>query len=153
MRCVRVASRHITHRRLYSPPRHLAANTPKPSHKPYLHPCRSLEAECPAIFYTRQHILHCDVKRSASSRKAQAIPASAVSVLNRLVGTLLRRWDVVSCIFGSAKRRVDPATWERARWWRRWDEDSQVCTKKRGKNRVFIWEIAWQYDKENWEVQ
>lgn len=73
--------------RPYSPPRHLAANTPKPSHRPYLHPRRSLEAEIPAIFYTREHILHCDVKRSASSRKAQATPASAVSVVGRLVGT------------------------------------------------------------------
>jgi len=92
--------------RTYSPPRHLAANTPKPSHRPYLHPRRSLEAESPAIFYTREHILHCDVKRSASSRKAQATPASAsaVSVVGRLVGTSCDGGTGFSCIFGSTAR-------------------------------------------------
>lgn len=62
----------------YSPLRYLVTNTARPNHRPYLHPRRSV-AESAAIFYTRQHILHCDVGRSATRCKAQAARASAVS--------------------------------------------------------------------------
>lgn len=47
----------VTHERLHLPPMYLVASIVRPSHKPYLHPCRSVVAENTAIFYTRQHIL------------------------------------------------------------------------------------------------
>jgi len=63
----------------YSPPQYLVTSTRRPNHRPYLHPRRSV-AESAAIFYTREHILHCDVGRFASLRKAQAARASAILV-------------------------------------------------------------------------
>jgi len=64
----------------YSPPQYFVTSTSRPNHRPYLHPRRSV-AESAAIFYTREHILHCDVGRFASLRKAQAARASAILVL------------------------------------------------------------------------
>lgn len=77
------AGRGLHMARQYSPPKNLAISTPRLIHRPYLHPRRSVVAESAAIFYTREHILHCDVGRFASRCKAQAAPASAVSVAAR----------------------------------------------------------------------
>lgn len=79
--------------RKYSPQKYFAANTARPSHRPYLHPHRSV-AESAAIFYTREHILHCDVgapRRSAGRRLSH-------------FGRFRRRMGSHSCIFGPRER-------------------------------------------------
>lgn len=65
--------RVVTSLRVYSPPTNLAINTPKPIHRPYLHPRRPGVAESAAIFYTREHILHCDVGQSASAAERRPL--------------------------------------------------------------------------------
>jgi len=91
------------HPREYSPPQYFVTSTSRPSHRPYLHPRRSV-AESAAIFYTREHILHCDVGRFASLRKAQAARASAILVEVAWEG------DKSSWVFDSCEREGRPMT-------------------------------------------
>jgi len=99
-------------RRLYSPPRYLAASTPRPSHRPYLHPPEL--AESAAIFYFREHILHCDVERSR--QVARRRPTRFGRLRRESVGARRRWWDEASCVVGIADEERRPTPRERARW-------------------------------------
>ena len=98
-------------RRLYSPPRYLAASTPRPSHRPYLHPPEL--AESAAIFYFREHILHCDVERSR--QVARRRPTRFGRLRRESVGARRRWWDEASCVVGIADEERRPTPRERAR--------------------------------------